>query len=359
MKKLILIGLMLFCLTGCYDYQELNNRAIVSGTAIDFENGIYTINYEILDSKEEQNTKGYLVEGKGKTIVEAFENASEKIDKETYLSHLKVLVISEKAAEERISDISDYMLRDPNIRSIFTPVVAKGCPAKELLGSSTEEDPVVSEKIDKLIQNNKYNEYISTKIDFEEFMDRLEDDRIDASITAVEIVDEKISLAGIAVFEDQKLKDILTKEQAAVYNVLMGESTNHNLELACEEKDKEGFTIINLYNNKNTDFEIDEKTIKIKSNLNATVIKDSCGNDFRDTKIYNEFAEKFAKELEKEYKEFWKIIQKNKTDIIGIQKKYYQKTKKELENWQDLKLEIEVKIEINKNGLTFEVKSNE
>ena len=34
-------------ITGCYDYEELNDRAIVSGISIDFEDDTYIVNYEI------------------------------------------------------------------------------------------------------------------------------------------------------------------------------------------------------------------------------------------------------------------------------------------------------------------------
>lgn len=362
MKKIILLIIILFGMTGCYDYQELNNRAIVSGISIDYDLEEYTINYEILNNKksgkDDQEVKAYMVEGKGKTIVEAFQNANDKIDKETYLSHLKVLILSETAAKEKLRDIVDYLLRDPYIRNIFTPVVAKNSTAKEILNSTSEESPVVSEKIQQLIENNKYSENVSIGIDFDEFMDKFEDARIDPCLTVIELTEETPTLAGIALFEDGKLKNFLEKEEAAIYNVLTNKSTNHYLKLSCDN-DTEGYTIINLYRNKKTDFEITDNILKITSNLNATVIKDSCGNNFRDSDIYEEFGEKFSALLKQEYDIFWKQISNEKTDILGIQKKYYQKTRKELDNWQNLKLETDIQININKNGLTFEVKNND
>lgn len=359
MKKIILLIVILFGITGCYDYQELNNRAIVSGISIDYEEDQYIVNYEILNNKksnttEGQSNKAYLVEGTGETIVEAFINAGDKISKETYLSHLKVLVLSEIAAKEKLRDIVDYMLREPNIRNIFLPVIAKNCSAKEILESATEEEPVISEKINSLIDNNKYNENTAITIDFDGFMDKLEDERIDPVITSIDLVDGLPSLAGIAIFESGKLKSILSLESASIYNVLTNESANHHLKIPCEDKD--GYIIINLYQNKKTDFEITEDTLKISSKLKASVLKDSCGYNFRDNQIYETLSQKFANVLEKEYQDFWKIIQIEKSDVLGIQKKYYQKKRQNLPNWTNLKLKTAIQIEINKNGLTFEVK---
>ena len=329
MKKIILLFIILFTITGCYDYQELNDRAIVSGISIDYINEEYVVNYEILNNlkTEEPEYKAYMVEGNGKTIVEAFQDASDALSKETYLSHLKVLILSEDA--EKMRDIVDYMLRDPYIRNIFSPVIAKGVTAKTILASTDKETPVVSEKIETMIANNKYNENISLKIDFDHFMDQFEDDRIDPSLTAIELVDGKATLAGIAVFEDSKLKDILSPELSAIFKVLNNDSSNHHLKIPCENN-TEGYTIINLYQSKNTNLEIKDGTLKIKSKLNAGVLKDSCGLNFRDGKIYEELS-----------------------------KKYYQKSRQELTDWKDLKLEVEAKININKNGKTFEVRHNE
>lgn len=360
MKKLILLLITLFTITGCYDYQELNDRAIVSGIAIDYENENYIVNYEILNNQKSEDPmlKAYMVEGIGKTIVEAFQNASDSISKETYLSHLKVLIIGENAAKEELRIIADYMLREPYIRNIFSPVIAKGTTAKKILQNTTKESPVVSEQIDSLIRNNKYNENIGLKVDFDHFMDEYEDERIDPALTAIELLDGKVTLAGMAALEEGKLKKILSPLNAAILNILNNESYNHRLNLPCENE-KDGFTIINLYDNKKTKIEITEETIKIKSNLTAGVVKDSCGYDFREGEIYEELAKKYEEILKKEYEEFWKTITEENTDILGVRKKYYQKKRTELESWNKLQLETDVKININKNGKTFEVKKDE
>ena len=360
MKKLILLIITLFTITGCCDYQELNDRAIVSGISIDYEDENYIVNYEILNNQKSESPmlKAYMVEGVGKTIVEAFQNASDSISKETYLSHLKVLIIGENAAKEELRIIADYMLREPYIRNVFSPVIAKGTTAKKILQNTTKESPVVSEQIDSLIRNNKFNENIGLKVDFDHFMDEYEDERIDPALTAIELLDGKVTLAGAAALEDGKLKKILSPENAAILNVLNNESSNHRLNLPCENE-KDGFTIINLYDNKKTNIEITEETIKIKSNLKAGVVKDSCGYDFREGEIYEELASKYEEILKKEYEEFWKTIIEENTDILGVQKKYYQKKRTELENWNKLQLETDIKIKINKNGKTFEVKKDE
>ena len=52
MKKIWIILLLPFFLTGCFDYQELNNRAVISGVAIDYQDKLFMVDLEILNNKK-------------------------------------------------------------------------------------------------------------------------------------------------------------------------------------------------------------------------------------------------------------------------------------------------------------------
>ena len=41
MKKIIIMLISIFLLSGCADYVEINDLAIISGIAIDYENDLY------------------------------------------------------------------------------------------------------------------------------------------------------------------------------------------------------------------------------------------------------------------------------------------------------------------------------
>ena len=69
--------MLIFLLTGCYGYQELNEKAIVRGISIDFEKNQYVVNYMVSNANvsngknSETNPQTALLEGKGDTISEA------------------------------------------------------------------------------------------------------------------------------------------------------------------------------------------------------------------------------------------------------------------------------------------------
>ena len=77
MKIRYLLFLIIFLATGCWNYTELNELAIVKGVSVDFEENKYVVNYMISNassekgSSKESSPQTALIEGKGQTISDA------------------------------------------------------------------------------------------------------------------------------------------------------------------------------------------------------------------------------------------------------------------------------------------------
>ena len=52
MKKLLLIIISLCFLTGCYNYNELEDLSVVSSMIIDYQDDNYLISLEVYDNKK-------------------------------------------------------------------------------------------------------------------------------------------------------------------------------------------------------------------------------------------------------------------------------------------------------------------
>ncbi len=363
MKKIILLILPFF-LTGCFDYQELNNLAIISGISIDYVGEQFEVSYEILNSKKQEGSdsgstnKTYYVESEGETLQEAFKNVNLTISKEPYFAHVKVILFSEEVARAKMDDVIDFLIRNPNIRNIFVPVLAINSTAKEILNSPTPENPVTSESIHSMIETSKSYENIAIKQDFETFVDLLLDPRKDAYMNTIEEQEGNIKLTGIGAFKKTKLITLLNQTESGVFNVLNNTSYNHYVKLACPDN-KEKYSTIDLYDNQHSSIEYQNGVLKVQSKLTASIIADECHYDFRSSTDYKELEQRFNKEVEKEYKELLTKIQKNQTDILQINNNYYKKNRKDLTNWYNIPLEFEINVNINKNGLIFQVNNDE
>ena len=108
MKKFILLLLIPLFLGGCYDYNGLNDLAIISGIAIDYEDDEFKVTFEVISTKKEGETSGssntYYVTSSGDNIVYAFTNAANKMDKVPYFEHVEMVVFSKNVAQEYLED---------------------------------------------------------------------------------------------------------------------------------------------------------------------------------------------------------------------------------------------------------------
>ena len=154
MKKFILLLLIPLFLGGCYDYNGLNDLAIISGIAIDYEDDEFKVTFEVISTKKEGETSGssntYYVTSSGDNIVYAFTNAANKMDKVPYFEHVEMVVFSKNVAQEYLEDCIDYLIRTERLRNEFYAAISDG-KAEELLSANSKEHPIVSNYLVQLL----------------------------------------------------------------------------------------------------------------------------------------------------------------------------------------------------------------
>ena len=138
-NKLLLLIIPVLLLTGCYNYNELNELALCTGMAIDYEDDKYVVTYMIARSEQtnqDNNTSTASTttyEGKGKNISEAIQEINRICPKKTYIGHLNVIVISEDLAKKGLQNMLDYLLREPESRKTFFLILARNVKASDTL----------------------------------------------------------------------------------------------------------------------------------------------------------------------------------------------------------------------------------
>ena len=101
MKKILLI-ISLLLLSGCYNYRELNDLAIVSAIAIDYNNSNnnFEVSIQVVNPKKQQDTSSanepdfIIYKAEEKTLQQAFRNIVDTSPNRIYGSHLEILIIS-------------------------------------------------------------------------------------------------------------------------------------------------------------------------------------------------------------------------------------------------------------------------
>lgn len=91
MKKVILLLILVFICTGCYNYKELNDLGIVSAMGISKDGEVYNLDIQllnVLDSEKSGLNKSPItvISGQGKTIFEAIRSMNKKTSKVFFLA---------------------------------------------------------------------------------------------------------------------------------------------------------------------------------------------------------------------------------------------------------------------------------
>lgn len=355
MKKIIILILSIFLLSGCYDNIELNDLAIISGIGIDYKDNNYYLTYEILsDTKTENNSAmlSYTVNGKGKSISEAIINTNYKISKKAYFAHLNVLILSENIINGHLDKITDYILRDNAIRSDFKVLVSNGTTPEEILKNNDKNHPVVGEEIVKLIDNEKYNNNLVIGETFKEITAKLISDNHDVILNTISLKDKEVAINNSFIFKGFDYKNTLSKQDSSLYNLL----TKNISTIEFDKEYNKGNVTITI-NSSDSKIKVLKDKIIINTDLEGKILENNAEFNLKNPDSYKKLNKDFGNLIEKDIKEFIKVLQQNESDILGLQEKYYKNTRKENKGlWKSAEVIVNVNLKINTKGFIFEVK---
>jgi len=137
-------------LAGCWDRHEINDIAIVLGTAIDKEGKMYRTTLQIALPGQMSGTKGggggttgrknyLMISDVAETPRFATFRGQQMMSRQVNLSHRRVFIIGEEVARDGIQKLLDTMARDPDNRLTTLLLVAEGRADKVLNTESSLE----------------------------------------------------------------------------------------------------------------------------------------------------------------------------------------------------------------------------
>lgn len=138
---LLVILCVMLPLSGCWDAEELNRRAVVSGIGIDRGPGNkdYLVSFQVIIADEisgkigRGGTPTTVYTAEGRSIMEAVRKASLQVPRLMSTAHVRIVVISEELARQGISDILDFLDRDSDIRLTAKIFIAKKASERSTL----------------------------------------------------------------------------------------------------------------------------------------------------------------------------------------------------------------------------------
>ena len=353
MKKIII--LMIFLLTGCYNYQELSDLAIVKGAAIDIENEEYILSYSI-NSKNEKSEE-IILKGRGKTISDAISDMNLTSPKELYIGHMLVLIISEDVAKIGINKVTDYFFRNPMSKKTFQLAITKN-KAEDVLKSISP--------IDDIYKNLTSESSLSTFVintTLLSFLKLTKDPGIDPVINGIEISDNSIKITNLAIFKNDQFIEWTSNDISKGIAILYNQSDSIKISTECDYENvvfKMNDIKIEKY------LSIDNRIhLKFKIKANTEIEEMTCNLNLKDKNDLKKLEEILNSKVKYILNQTIEKIKQNNIDSIGIGFYIYQNDFKNFLKFKDDYLnKLDVEFEIIPNILAHEnsnegVKTNE
>lgn len=202
MKKITII-IFIFLLTGCTSYTELNDLAIIKSIGIEYKDKEYILYAEIIDKINQDNLpETKVINVKNKNIQELFSDIKLLVNKEIYLSHIDLIIISETLNNNNFEEIINFFLNNKEIRNDFLCIYATDIE-KVLKESDYDE-------IEEIVSTNKDSKDI-INVTFEEIIkDFLDKKKFKVSLFTY---DSEIRFIGNILYNDNEIERINSNEK--------------------------------------------------------------------------------------------------------------------------------------------------
>ena len=365
MKRVIIIFTIVFLLSGCYNYKELNKLAIVSSVSIDKSNNEYLVGAQVINIKNKEDTSSSNVtvyEAKGKTIEEALRKMTMKSDKKLYGGHLNKLVISEDVAKDSIINIIDLFQRLPEIKDEFTITISKDIEANKVIKMITSSESIPADYVKNTIDSSDLQSALTYSSKLDEFVSYYLKDYIDPVISVIRVKNyndnstktsnkettysnSKIVLDNIAITHNGKFEKYLNDNETIGYNFIKDNINQMIIPIKCGKN----YSSISILSSKTKNKVIKKGnyyviTFNIKSN--ATINEYNCKKDLDNEKTINFLERESERKIKKYINDALDV--KSKSEFLGLKRIIYLNYPQYKD--EDYKIKTNIKVNISRNG---------
>ena len=349
MKKIFVIVLTLFILllsSGCYNYKEINEMAIVSSIGIDKDdkNDKYIVSAQIMNSKESEDSEDSQIivyTKEGDTIHEALRNVTLESPRKLYGNHLSKIVLSEEVAKEGIDNVLDTFNRLSEVRNEFIITVVKDNKASDVLKvlTSTETIPAeyvklslkIADETSGLTYTTKLDEFISLylKKGIDPVVPVLKIDKKSKKGTTIDNITttdpmSKIVIENLAVTNKGKLETYLKSEEVIGYNFLRNQIQKMIIPVKCD--DKNNYASIAILKNKtksNTSKKDNKYIINFDINSEAIITEYNCESNLKNEKVIEKLEKDTEKKINRYIKKSLDKQKETKGKFLGLERLIY------------------------------------
>lgn len=386
MKKIKYLSILLIIplLSGCYNYRELNELAINTALSIDYSDNNFDIIVEVINPTKQQdaasanNSPFVDYYSSAPTLQEAFRNVVIDSPRQLYASQLELIILSEEAANNHMSEILEYFSREPESRTEVKFVIARGDESTKAVTIQTLLTSFSSSNIKQSLELQQKVLGLTPVYTLNELLNMYLDPTLEINLPSIIVYgnaeegDEKENITtstpkaltkvgSTAVFRDDDFLGYLTEEESKVHSMITGNTKESIINLNYEDN----YSVFELYKI-DSDISPDIKNNKIILNISGKArIKEFHSNaNITKAKEIDKINKILNKHIEDVIKDnFNKIRKEYNTDIFGFRQSFYREDPDYYnthyrDNWYEsvfskLNLEVKANIKLYEKGNTL------
>ncbi|CAG7627367.1 Spore germination protein A3 [Paenibacillus solanacearum] len=401
-KLFVFLPFVGILLTGCWDRQEIEERAIVLGIGIDDagegaakeENEISFLHGTIPPPKTGllrvtvqiavpgriplgpggggggggegggggQNTV-WVVNGVGYTLNDAINNLQQRISPPLFFGHLRIIVISENVAQKGITNLNDFFHRNPDIRRMNWMFICKGY-AEELMKASPQLERVptlyLMNTMDQSVKMGRFpNDFLGI------FWSASSAKGREGYLPYITLKPEDtVELSGLAFFRDDKMVGTTKPLEITMYMGIVGlnpaggeafvEYPNSDTHFLFGARNRKAVITPEIRNGK--------PHMKIKVYIEGNILEKSNEHVRSTREVLLQIEQELNKRVIEGYGNLIRKTMAKGSDIFGFGEqirakewRYWNKEIKTKENWQkmykEMTFDIDVQIYIRRVGM--------
>ena len=375
-KKILIVFILIFLTTGCWNYNELNSLAITTAMAIDKKNDKYEVSILIANSRNKQSSsengesQTVVYSATGDTIADAMKNIDLENPRQTYIGHLAALIINEEVAKEGLIDVLDLLLRNSESTKRFFVAIARENKAKDILKIVSPLESFPAQTISTNIKTSSESQAVSVSVIYSDFIKTMIAKGIEPVLPTIKVEgnEEKgaknsnleqtdpmgqLKLDTVAIFNKDKLIGYATKDESRGINLALNKIDAMIIKYKCKKNylvaEISGVTSkIDVKINNNI-----EPSIKIKAS--GDIIENNCDIDLTNPDVIDDVEKDVEKQIKNLVTKGIKYIQSEKVDSIGIGNLVYKQNPnyyKKIDDWNNYfsNLDVNIKVDANINS---------
>ncbi|KUF22946.1 Ger(x)C family spore germination protein [Bacillus safensis] len=335
----LLMCVSLIFMPGCWDQNLLKDISLVLTSAVDQgedDNARYSITYRKVQqsqSMQQGNTGSYLttvLTTDAPTLRKARSNFSRSVDQKIDMSKMRVLLIGDEFAQNRLLPYLDMFYRDPKSPLLANLAVVQGGSCVDLINQLLKEKLIVSDYLNNLITSASRSSQVSPK-NIQNIRSKMLQTGEDFTLPLLYYDKSKklTSVRGVALFDNEKKKGELYAQDAILLTIMdgkMGSYANFTKKVRSDMKLKENNYITVQVTDSKRDIKIvnpDHRnlTFSLEFEFTTSVIeypKDNLDTDKKIEMLNKRLSAIFTKDAEKVIA----TLQEANSDVLSLGRKY-------------------------------------